>query len=654
MAVASMKKVFLVAHRDERDAVTEVLQRLGVLQVEDILSLTEVEEAGLVERDEPGAKAGEIDAQLAELRFSLDFIQRIAPEKTTFIQQFAGTKVFLKEQEFNHYLQNKAEVALTEQALRAADEELNRIRNQETAKNNLLAALEPYLTLDVPLEELADGSDVAIEVGVLPLGSFDALGAELKEASPGLYLKELGRGREEAYVFILYAQMDREQVQDILRQHSFSRATFPSAEGTPAEVKAQTKEELNILATRQDEVLAEAGKYVDNRLLLKTAYDELALQRSQLELALRFGRTDETFALTGWIPAKELPRLEKAVGKASPSAYLTVQDPDQEDNPPVVLENTRAVWPFEVITELFGLPKPGGIDPTPYLAPFYFLFFGMMYGDAAYGLILAGLCCYIMKKIRMAGMAKKLFTLLTLCGFSAVLFGIITGSYFGSLPIPPIWFSPLDDPLKMLVVSMAVGLVHIYTGMIINMVDQIKSGHVLDGLLDQGLWLVFISGLVLLLVGTQLPALGQAAKILSIAGAVGLILTQGRANKNIIKRLLSGILSLYDVSGYLSDVLSYSRLLALGLGTTVIGLVINNMVVMSAQSGIVGIALAALIFVAGHGFNLIINVLGAYVHASRLQYVEFFTKFYDSGGRMFTPFRITTKYIDLELEEREA
>ena len=174
------------------------------------------------------------------------------------------------------------------------------------------------------------------------------------------------------------------------------------------------------------------------------------------------------------------------------------------------------------------------------------------------------------------------------------------------------------------------------------------------GLLDQGLWLVFISGLVLLLVGTQLPALGQAAKILSIAGAVGLILTQGRANKNIIKRLLSGILSLYDVSGYLSDVLSYSRLLALGLGTTVIGLVINNMVVMSAQSGIVGIALAALIFVAGHGFNLIINVLGAYVHASRLQYVEFFTKFYDSGGRMFTPFRITTKYIDLELEEREA
>ena len=162
-----MKKVFLVAHRDERDAVTEVLQRLGVLQVEDILSLTEVEEAGLVERDEPGAKAGEIDAQLAELRFSLDFIQRIAPEKTTFIQQFAGTKVFLKEQEFNHYLQNTAEVALTEQALRAADEELNRSKPKR-----------PRITLGsfrtvLDLRCTAGGAGRRLRVaigGVLPLG----------------------------------------------------------------------------------------------------------------------------------------------------------------------------------------------------------------------------------------------------------------------------------------------------------------------------------------------------------------------------------------------------------------------------------------------------------------------------------------------------
>jgi V/A-type H+-transporting ATPase subunit I len=506
----------------------------------------------------------------------------------------------------------------------------------------------------VPLQELSDSSYLRQQVGVFPVDDLTAIKEALEQAAAGIYLEELGCSREDTYVYILYAQPDREQVQAILRENSFSPATLPAQEGTAAEIIAQTENELHALAARRQQVWAGAKQYVDNRLLLKSAYDALALERSQLELALCCGRTDETFALTGWVTDQDLPRLKKAVMKASPGAYLAAEDPTHQDNPPVVLENTRTVWPFEVITELFGLPVPGGIDPTPYLAPFYFLFFGIMYGDAAYGLILAGLCWYLMRQIRMAGMAKKLFTLLTMCGFSAVLFGIITGSYFGSLPIPPIWFSPLDDPLKMLVVSMAIGLVHIYVGLIISMADQIKSGHLLDGLMDQGLWLIFISGLVLLLARTQMPALAPAAKVLSIAGAVGLVLTQGRANKNIIKRLLSGILSLYDVSGYLSDVLSYSRLLALGLGTTVIGLVINNMVVMAAESGIAGIVLAAFIFVAGHGFNLLINVLGAYVHASRLQYVEFFTKFYDSGGRTFTPYRITTEYIDLELEEREA
>ncbi|NMA54870.1 MAG: V-type ATP synthase subunit I [Firmicutes bacterium] len=654
MAVASMRKVFLVAHRDERDAVAAALQRLGVLQVEDILDLEDVQAAGFINRDEPGPKASQIDAQLAELRFCLDFIQRLAPEKTTFIQQFTGTKVFLEEEQFNNYLKNKDQVTATQRALRAADEKLNQIRNQKTANNNLLATLEPYLALDVPLEQLSDGAYLALEVGVFPLDDLTTVRQELEEASPGLYLKQLEQRREEIFVFIIHAQMDREQVGEILRRHSFSRAVLPSLPGTPAEITARTKEELRLLDTQENEVRAEAEKYVENRLILKSAYDALALQRSQLELALNLGRTEETFALTGWVPAKELPQLEQALAKVSPGAYLTVEEPGADDNPPIVLENTRAVWPFEVITELFGLPEPGGIDPTPYLAPFYFIFFGIMYGDAAYGLILAGLCCYLMKKIRMAGMAKKLFTLLTLCGFAAVLFGIITGSYFGSLPIPPIWFSPLDDPLKMLMVSMVIGLIHIYTGIIVKMTDQIKRGYVLDGLMDQGLWLLFITGLVLVLGGTQMPALAQPAKIISIIGAAGLVLTQGRANKNIIKRLMSGILSLYDVSGYLSDVLSYSRLLALGLGTTVIGLVINNMVVMAAQSGILGIVLAAVVFIAGHSFNLLINVLGAYVHASRLQYVEFFTKFYDSGGRTFTPFKITTKYIDLELEEREA
>ncbi|MDK2784428.1 MAG: V/A-type H+/Na+-transporting ATPase subunit [Bacillota bacterium] len=658
MAVAEMKKVFLVAHREDREALTRVLQRLGVLQVEDFLDEIQSDDATFDDlmRDEPGEQAAKLDARLADLKFCLDFLQRLVPERTTFIQQFAGTKVYLKESEFRNYLKDEERIAHVRRALRSIDEELTHLRNEETKKENLLTLLAPWQALDVPLEELRPSPEVGLELGTLTLPAAEeaAFAAELEETSPGAYFEVISREREEARVFVLYVRADEEAVQAFLHRRSFNRVIFPELSGTVKEVLERTKAELTELNRRREELLAEARQYVSERLLLKAAYDEANLERSRLELVQNFARTQETFALTGWIKARDWPRLERAVAGVSPTAYLTARDAQEGDNPPVALQNNRAVRPFEAVTELYGLPVPGGIDPTPYLAPFFFVFFGLMYGDAAYGLILAGLSWYAMQKIRMAGLAQKLFTLLIIGGGASFLAGAITGSWFGSLPIPPLWFSTMDNPIKMLGVAMALGVIQIFTGLIIQMIADIRSGKILDAIYDQGLWLVFLTGLILLLLSSSLPALASAGKALSLVGALGLILTQGRANKNIIKRLLSGIVSLYGVSGYLSDVLSYSRLLALGLGTTVIGMVINNMVVMVGQGGPVGWIIAALIAVAGHGFNLIINVLGAYVHASRLQYVEFFTKFYESGGRPFSPFRLSTKYIDLELEEREA
>jgi len=508
----------------------------------------------------------------------------------------------------------------------------------------------------VPLEELTSTPEVGLELGTLPLPAAEegTFAAELEEVSSGAYFEVISREREEARVIILYVRPDEEKVQAFLHRRFFNRVTLPELTGTVREVLERTKAELSKINRRREELLAEGRRYVPDRLLLKAAYEEANLERLRLEVVENFARTEETFALTGWIQAKDWPRLEQAVARVSPTAYLVARDAKEGDNPPVVLQNSRAIRPFEAVTELYGLPVPGGIDPTPYLAPFFFIFFGLMYGDAAYGLILAGLCWYAMQKIRMAGLAQKLFTLLIIGGGASFLAGVVTGSWFGSLPIPPIWFNPMDDPIKMLGVAMALGVIQIFTGLIIQMIAGIRGGKALDAIYDQGLWLVFLSGLILLLLGSALPALAPAGKVVALIGAVGLILTQGRAHRNIIRRLLSGIVSLYGASGYLSDVLSYSRILALGLGTSVIGMVINNMVAMVGQGGPVSWILAALIAVAGHSFNLIINVLGAYVHASRLQYIEFFTKFYESGGRPFSPFRLSTKYIDLQLEEREA
>ena len=209
--------------------------------------------------------------------------------------------------------------------------------------------------------------------------------------------------------------------------------------------------------------------------------------------------------------------------------------------------------------------------------------------------------------------------------------------------VKPLWINPLDNPLSVLILSFIMGIIQIYTGIILNAYKNIRAGHTADALMDQGLWLVLLTGLLMFVK----PELATIGKYMALFGAVGLVLTQGRSQKGILKKLTSGILSLYDITGYLSDVLSYSRLLALGLTTGVIASVINTMA-KTVSGSIVGYVAMALIIIGGHVFNLVINVLGAYVHSSRLQYIEFFSKFYDSGGRAFNPLRVKTTYVELE------
>jgi len=319
---------------------------------------------------------------------------------------------------------------------------------------------------------------------------------------------------------------------------------------------------------------------------------------------------------------------------------LTLEDPSEEEEIPVLLDNPAIVKPVEMITEQYSLPNPRSLDPNRVMAPFFIMFFGMMVSDAAYGIILSALTAYALYKFKPTGGAKQLFQLLCLGGLATLFWGALFGGWVGGLiPIKPIWFNPTDEPLKMLLFCLAVGVVHLYVGMGLQAYKSIKAGNIKDAIYDQGFWYLFLTGLMLLAVA---PSVG---KYMAIIGAIGLVLTQGRDNKNIIKRLLSGILSLYNVTSFLGDVLSYSRLLALGLATGVIGTVINEMSLM-LSGNIIGIIFMIIFMVVGHTFNIAINVLGAYVHSSRLQYVEFFGKFFEGDGKPYAPFSIKTKYIE--------
>jgi len=309
---------------------------------------------------------------------------------------------------------------------------------------------------------------------------------------------------------------------------------------------------------------------------------------------------------------------------------------------PTALRNPPLVEPFEMITDMYSIPSSRGMDPNLFMAPFYVAFFGMMVSDAGYGIALAIVATLFLVKLKPQGMAKKLAGVLAMGGVSTFVWGALFGGWLG-LSLPPLWFNPMEEPITMLALCFGLGALQLFVGMGLQAYLNIKRGKILEALFDQGLWFVFLIGLPLLAV----PALSQVGKVLSIVGAVGLILTQGRHKEGIFSKFFSGLLSLYNVTGFLSDVLSYSRLFALGLATGVIAMLINTIAAMLG-SNIIGMIFMVAILIGGHAFNLLINVLGAYVHASRLQYIEFFGKFFEGGGKAFSPFRIKTKYIEVQ------
>ena len=383
-------------------------------------------------------------------------------------------------------------------------------------------------------------------------------------------------------------------------------------------------------------------------------------------------QSEKTFIVTGYVPKRSVKKLEESLTSRFDLSFETEDVPEDEEAP-VLLSNGHFASAADGITASFGLPAKGEIDPTTIMSACYVFLFGLMLSDAAYGLIVFLACFIAIKKFpRMGENLKKSLRLFMYCGLSTLFWGVLFGGYFGDavniisktffgreVSIPALWFVPLNDPMKMLICSMIFGVIHLFLGLGIKGYMYLKNKDTLGFVCDVVLWYMMLIGLVLILLPTELfgsiaqvqivfpPAVSMLAKWMAIIGAVGILCMSARTTKNPVLRLALGAYDLYNISGWLSDVLSYSRLLALGLATGVIASVVNQMGSMFG-GGPVGAVLFIIIFCFGHLFNLAINLLGAYVHTCRLQYVEFFGKFYEGGGREFSPFKQNTKYVDIK------
>ena len=594
----AMKKATLFALKEDRDAILLALQKDG-----NIMLISEGEKTQALEG------ADKVSDQIVKTKDALKFVDLHGKKDSMFASRLpVSYDSFLHESKEGSDLADQVEVL---------SGKIMSLRNEASTMTSQVEALQPWIDLDIPLEQLAPTDTSVYFAGYLPELEKEAFLEDIKEltAEP-VVLKEAPEGRA---MLIFCVKEDAARLKHFLKAHDFADVVFPKRTGLVSEIVVDLTEAARVKNLRADELEAEAIKIAESKAELQLYYDQLTAKEERL--ANGGVETEKTFYMQGWVRKDRTVEVERAVRSVTDAYQIEFADPAEGEIPPTEMENNSFVKPYESVIELYSRPQAGSIDPDFLMAPFHFIFFGMMLSDAGYGLVLTIGLLIAMKLAKPQGFAGKLGMVILFGSISTVIWGALFGGWFG-LELHPLLF--------------------LVCGMLLKAYMLIRDGDIFGAFCDEISWLIMFAGFFCMAV---VP--GPTGKYLAIAGAAIIVLTGGRAKEGIVGKLMGGLLSLYNISGYMSDLLSYSRIFALGLATGVIAMVINTIAQMLLEAGPVGTIVAVLVLLGGHLFNIIINVLGAFVHSSRLQYIEFFGKFYEAGGKAFVPLAIRTKYMNV-------
>lgn len=671
MAVLQMQKLYICALKSNRKQLLEDLQRRGLVQIE-----ASGEEDPLFQRMDTAPMRTGYEKRARTAEDALKVLDQYAPEKRGMLDSLNGkTEISLADYEKN-VKQQEQSLSIASHIL-ALQKKLTESRAQQSRLLASRESLVPWMRLDLPLD--ARGTKTtAILLGALPgQWTLEQLQSALAEDAPGLEafdLEILGSDPTQTCIFAACLRADSGQMEDALRKNGFARPSVQSSL-TPSAYDEKLRKKYEESLSEEQALLSELASLSTERGRLRFLSDYYTMRADKYRVLGQLLQSRHVFFITGYIPKQNAARLKSHLEDAY-CCTAELEDIPADESAPVLLRNNGFSAPTEGVVTSYGLPHKGEIDPTGIMAVFYYFFFGLMLSDAGYGILMTVGCFIFLKKYpRMAQGLKNMLTMFMYCGISTTFWGIMFGGYFGDvipvvartffhteLTIPAVWFVPLDDPMRLLMFSFLFGIIHLFTGLAIKGFLLIRDRKYMDCLCEVGFWYMLLIGLILMLLPSDMfasmagvtlifPAwLNLLAKILAITGALGIVLMTGRRRKNFGLRLALGAYELYGATSWLSDVLSYSRLLALGLATGVIASVINTMGAM-AGGGVIGAIAFVLIFLVGHTLNLAINLLGAYVHTNRLQYVEFFGKFYEGGGDEFHPFSAdSSKYFKIKEE----
>lgn len=668
MAMLQMQRINIYALKKDRKRLLETLQRKGVIEIDDL----QPQDSVFHKADVSAAKSA-FEKNIAAAREAVEILNHYVPSQKSLLAVLNGRKEIPLEV-YEAFREKYDVLVKTANRILALTKEIAENKAEILKLQLQVEMLTPWMGLDVPMNFQGTKYTKAF-IGTLPkFWELDTIYEKLAEYMP-LSIDIISSSKMQTCIFVLCTRENADKVYEKLREEEFAlpSITFDHA---PAKELEQLKGQI----AKAKEAIKEAEKEISSLesfredLLFLQDYD--TMREEKYEVIGHLLQSKNAIVLSGYIPKKDADQLKNEL-TAKFDAAVEFEEPSEDEDVPVLLKNNGFSGPLEGVLEGYSLPGKGEVDPTMVMSLFYYMLFGLMLSDAGYGFLMVVGCALGLiifgKKMELS--MKKTLKMYLYCGISTVFWGAMFGSYFGDIfdvvartffgrtsmdpVVPPLWFFPVNEPMRMLAFAMLIGLIHLLTGLAMKFYQLLLQKDWKSILYDVVTWFVLIVSSTILLMSMDMiknilgialvipPMVAKVMAVLAVISALAIIATNGRESRNPFKRFLKGLYALYGITGYLSDVLSYSRLLALGLATGVIGNVINKMAAMTA-GGLLGPVFFIIVVVFGHALNIAINALGAYVHTNRLQYVEFFGKFYEGGGRMFNPFNMKTKYYKIK------
>ena len=642
MAIVNMSKFELLAFKSDKEAIVSEIQKLEYAHYADLNK--KMDEEIEVKASTDKERVSEISTRLSRIVWCIDQLS-----------QYEGSKKVipvLSEEEMKD-IAASIDFDKVYEEIYSLYSEKEKIKQEITEVHTKSMDLMPWKRLNIALKDIGENAMTVKMLGTVHADYDQAFKAMIEE-NDLVYADLVSEKAGIKYYLCVSLAKNRQEAVELLRKNGFNQVKLAFSEEPAAELKSLEAAEVKLNEALSENAKAFAGN-LEYLVKLKALYEVEASEKVKHSSIENFKETNSIQLISGYIPTSKEADFKRSIEETVKShCDLSIKPADRDDeNVPIVLKNNKFVSAFESLTKMYSLPKYNELDPTPALAPFYWFFFGMMVADIGYGAVLFLGTLFGIKKSNPKPPKDSLLRMINLCSIAVIFWGVMYGSLFGvTLKMngrPIAIFNTEKDFMLLLGVSIALGLVHLFSGLGVKAYMLIRDGKPVDAFLDVGLWVFALVGLIGLIGGNMIdmgPAAMMVFKVLMIASMVGILVFGARDRESIGARIGGGIYELYGITGYIGDFVSYSRLMALGLAGAFIAYAVNLIAKLVGHGP--GLIASVIILVVFHGFNIFLSSLSGYVHSARLTYVEFFGKFYEGGGIAFKNQKAVPKYVRLK------